>query len=91
MRFTTIALALLASTIAAAPAAEAGSTGEYGLEDTQGVAASKAVKAKVRADGLRFRTCAKTSCKALGQFAKHTEVNLACFKTEDTTTVKGDK
>ncbi|KAL6708027.1 hypothetical protein ACN47E_003461 [Coniothyrium glycines] len=51
----------------------------------------RAVSATVLVDGLRYRTCPKTSCAAPGQFAKGTRISLACFTRENTETIKGDK
>ncbi|CAN9102466.1 unnamed protein product [Alternaria sp. RS040] len=49
------------------------------------------VGATVLVDGLRYRTCPKTSCTAPGQYAKGTKIKLSCFTRTDTTTVNGDK
>ncbi|KAF8453722.1 hypothetical protein BDZ91DRAFT_748807, partial [Kalaharituber pfeilii] len=33
----------------------------------------------VTGDGVRYRTCASTSCPAMGQYAQGTRVTLSCF------------
>ncbi|KAL1595614.1 hypothetical protein SLS59_008252 [Nothophoma quercina] len=50
-----------------------------------------AVSATVKVDGLRYRTCPKTSCSAPGQFAKGTKISLSCYTRDNTETVNGDK
>ena len=37
------------------------------------------VDATVLVDGLRYRTCPKTSCSAPGQYAKGTKIKLSCY------------
>jgi hypothetical protein len=49
------------------------------------------VSATVVVDGLRYRTCPRTSCSAPGQFAKGTRISLSCFTRENTDTIEGDK
>lgn len=51
----------------------------------------RAVGATVMVDGLRYRTCPRTSCSAPGQFAKGTKISLQCYTRTSTTTVNGDK
>lgn len=51
----------------------------------------RAVGATVRVDGLRYRTCPKTSCAAPGQFPIGKKISLQCYTRTGTTTVKGDK
>ncbi|KAE8371278.1 hypothetical protein BDV26DRAFT_298927 [Aspergillus bertholletiae] len=51
----------------------------------------RSVKGHVNVDGLRYRTCPRTSCTAVGQYSKGTKVNLVCYTRTNTTTVKGDK
>ncbi|KAI4955252.1 hypothetical protein J4E91_001110 [Alternaria rosae] len=49
------------------------------------------VDATVIVDGLRYRTCPKTSCSAPGQYPKGTKIKLSCYTRDGTTTVNGDK
>jgi hypothetical protein len=49
------------------------------------------VDAVVVVDGLRYRTCPKTSCTAVGQYPKGTRIKLSCYTRDGTTTVNGDK
>ncbi|KAA8647806.1 hypothetical protein EYZ11_010344 [Aspergillus tanneri] len=51
----------------------------------------RAVKGTVVANGLRYRTCPRSSCTAVGQYAKGTRINLVCYTRENTTPVNGDK
>jgi len=51
----------------------------------------RAVSATVVVDGLRYRTCPKTSCSAPGQFAKGTKISLSCYTRTNTETINGDK
>lgn len=51
----------------------------------------RAVSATVIVDGLRYRTCPKTSCSAPGQFAKGTKISLQCYTRDNTETINGDK
>ncbi|KAJ5090121.1 hypothetical protein N7532_008805 [Penicillium argentinense] len=50
----------------------------------------RAVSGKVLVDGLRYRTCPRTSCSAVGQYSKGTKISIKCFTRKDTTTVNGD-
>ncbi|PPQ96871.1 hypothetical protein CVT26_006059 [Gymnopilus dilepis] len=44
----------------------------------------------VEVDGLRYRTCPRTSCTAVGQYAKGTHITIVCYTRDDTTVVNGD-
>jgi len=44
----------------------------------------------VQVDGLRYRTCPRTSCTAVGQYAKGTRVTIKCYTRNNTTVVNGD-
>ncbi|KDR70843.1 hypothetical protein GALMADRAFT_144324 [Galerina marginata CBS 339.88] len=44
----------------------------------------------VQTDGLRYRTCPRTSCAAIGQYAKGTHITIKCYTRDNTTVVKGD-
>lgn len=48
------------------------------------------VSGKVLVDGLRYRTCPKTSCPAPGQYAIGTAIEIQCFTRTGTTVVNGD-
>lgn len=77
MKLTTVVLALFSSVALAAPAAQM---------DKRAV-----VDATVAVDGLRYRTCPKTTCSAPGQYPKGTKIKLSCYTTSGTTEVNGDK
>lgn len=51
----------------------------------------RAVSGYVKTDGLRYRTCPRTSCTAVGQYAKGTKLSLVCYTRSNTTPVNGDK
>ncbi|PPQ94587.1 hypothetical protein CVT25_011900 [Psilocybe cyanescens] len=51
---------------------------------------ARANSATVLVDGLRYRTCPKTSCTAVGQYAKGTKVTINCYTRAGTTVVEGD-
>ncbi|PVH81877.1 hypothetical protein DL98DRAFT_514254 [Cadophora sp. DSE1049] len=97
MKFTTIAIAAILPFLAvAAPApADAEPTVDPVKSIERDVETSnigkRSVSATVRVDGLRYRTCPKTSCTAVGQYAKGTKITLVCYTRVGTTTVNGDK
>ena len=77
MKSTLLAAALMAPLTLASPAPD--------------MTKRAAVSATVKVDGLRYRTCPKTSCSAPGQFAKGTKISLSCYTRDNTETVNGDK
>lgn len=77
MKFSLLAAALMAPLTLASPAPD--------------MTKRAAVSATVKVDGLRYRTCPKTSCSAPGQFAKGTKISLSCYTRDNTETVNGDK
>ncbi|CAN9127949.1 unnamed protein product [Alternaria alternata] len=85
MKITAPALAFLTSTAFALDPTVAHRDPLVGIEKRAVVGAT------VLVDGLRYRTCPKTSCTAPGQYAKGTKIKLGCFTRTDTTTVNGDK
>jgi len=44
----------------------------------------------VKVDGLKHRTCPRTSCTANGQYAKNTHIDIVCYTRTGTTVVEGD-
>ena len=44
----------------------------------------------VQVDGLRYRTCPRTSCTAVGQYPKGTYITIKCYTHDNTTVVNGD-
>ncbi|KAF7595588.1 hypothetical protein BBP40_005624 [Aspergillus hancockii] len=98
MKFSAIALAALlpAAALSSAIPEDAaptiytgGDLAELGLEARD--LEKRAVTGTVKVDGLRYRTCPRTSCTAVGQYAKGTKVTLICFTRTNTTPVNGDK
>jgi hypothetical protein len=83
MKFTAIALAILVPLALAQEPTLAGRAPE--------IEKRAVVSATVKVDGLRYRTCPKTSCDAPGQYAKGTKIKLSCYTRDGTTTVNGDK
>jgi len=85
MKVTALALAFLTSTAFALDPTVARRDPAAEMEKRAVVGAT------VLVDGLRYRTCPKTSCTAPGQYAKGTKIKLSCYTRTDTTTVNGDK
>lgn len=56
-----------------------------------GIIEKRAVTGTVKVDGLRYRTCPRTSCTAIGQYPKGKKISLKCFTRVNTTPVNGDK
>ncbi|GJJ06937.1 hypothetical protein Clacol_001133 [Clathrus columnatus] len=50
----------------------------------------RSVTATVTASALKYRTCPRTSCTAVGQYSEGTKVTIECETDKDTTTVEGD-
>lgn len=50
----------------------------------------RAVSGTVLVDGLRYRTCPKTSCTAVGQYPKGKKISISCLTRRGTTVVNGD-
>lgn len=50
----------------------------------------RSVSGTVVVDGLHYRTCPRTSCPAIGQYAKGTHLDLICYTRDNTTPVDGD-
>ncbi|KAH9486168.1 hypothetical protein JR316_0000232 [Psilocybe cubensis] len=50
----------------------------------------RANSATVKVDGLRYRRCPRTSCDAVGQYAKGTKISITCYTRQNTTVVNGD-
>ncbi|KAA8651352.1 hypothetical protein EYZ11_000938 [Aspergillus tanneri] len=105
MKFSAIALAALLPATAlsvALPEAAAEPTAPSLISELDPIPAAeidletrdiekRAVKGTVVTDGLRYRTCPRTSCTAVGQYAKGTRINLVCYTRANTTPVNGDK
>jgi hypothetical protein len=102
MKLTTFALAALLPLAAlgapvaedAAPSVGLGTRDEHASiqADVESRTLEKrAVTGTVRVDGLRSRTCPRTSCTAVGQYAKGAHISLSCYTRVNTTPVNGDK
>ena len=48
------------------------------------------VSGTVLADGLRYRTCPRTSCAAIGQYPSGTPIEIQCYTRDNTTVERGD-
>ncbi|KAF8656875.1 hypothetical protein AX16_002421 [Volvariella volvacea WC 439] len=97
MKFTLVSLFALAlvQAVSAAPAPDAtvdevGPTATAKVHATHTTLEKRAVVATVTADALRYRTCPRTSCTAVGQYPRGTRVTVECFTTTNTTPVNGD-
>jgi hypothetical protein len=44
----------------------------------------------VDADALKYRRCPRTTCEAVGQYARGTRVTMDCYTTTNTTPVSGN-
>ena len=44
----------------------------------------------VKVDLLNYRTCPLTSCPAVGQYPKGTQITIECYTRDNTTVVNGD-
>jgi hypothetical protein len=52
---------------------------------------SRDLHCTITGDGVRYRRCPRTSCDAIGQYAKGTKVTLTCYTDTNTTPVNGDE
>lgn len=43
----------------------------------------------VTGDGLRYRTCPRITCTAMGQFAEGTQISIKCVTDIDTSVING--
>jgi hypothetical protein len=96
MKLNTLAVAALLPFVAlGAPAADAAPTvaqvGTLERDVSSGTLEKRAISGTVLVDGLRYRKCPRTSCDAVGQYAKGTHISLVCYTRVGTTTVNGDK
>jgi hypothetical protein len=98
MKFATFAVAvLLPLTALSAPApttpddAAPTSLAVVDRDAELGNIEKRSVSGTVEVNGLRYRTCPRTSCRAVGEYAKGHKVSLSCYTRTDTTTVDGDK
>ncbi|KAG7087642.1 hypothetical protein E1B28_013590 [Marasmius oreades] len=89
MKFFTLALAALLP-VAALAQEPTFYLGKSSATDTEPALEKRTNSGVVRTDGLRYRTCPRTSCTAIGQYAINTRVQLVCYTRTDTTVVNGD-
>ncbi|KAH8762225.1 hypothetical protein F5882DRAFT_383932 [Hyaloscypha sp. PMI_1271] len=81
---TLLPLLAMASPAPAPPEATAANTvEERSLE-------KRSATGTVQVNGLRHRSCPRTSCTANGEYFKGDKIKLSCFTRKDTTVVKGD-
>ncbi|KAF8162681.1 hypothetical protein B0H34DRAFT_692535 [Crassisporium funariophilum] len=93
MRFSLIsllALAIAAPSAFAQPAPAAPEPTVYTKPLIGRTLEKRAVPGRVEVDGLRYRTCPRTSCTAVGQYAIYTPINIVCYTRDNTTPVNGD-
>jgi hypothetical protein len=90
MKLTTLLAILLPAAALAAPAPEPELATADGLLPDAAKIEKRAVVGTVAVDGLRYRTCPRTSCTAVGQYARGTRITLVCFVDSGTTVVNGD-
>jgi hypothetical protein len=83
MKFTTIALAILAPLALAQEPTLAGRAPDIEKRAIQSTI--------VMGDGLHYRVEPKRTGGAPGQYAKGTKIKLSCYTRDDTTTANGDK
>ncbi|KAF8801968.1 hypothetical protein BYT27DRAFT_7113990 [Phlegmacium glaucopus] len=50
----------------------------------------RTISGTVEVNGLRHRSCPRTSCTANGQYARGTHIDIVCYTRTDTTVVDGD-
>ncbi|KAF8801956.1 hypothetical protein BYT27DRAFT_6781840 [Phlegmacium glaucopus] len=58
--------------------------------DTRALEKRAIVIGTVEVDGLKHRSCPRTTCTANGQYAIGTHISIVCFTRTDTTVVNGD-
>ncbi|KAF9264521.1 hypothetical protein L218DRAFT_958208 [Marasmius fiardii PR-910] len=87
MKLVTLALAALLPTVVLAqePTFYSGThvTREPELE-------KRVISGTVKVDGLRCRSCPRTSCPAVGQYPIGTHISIVCYTRDNTTPINGD-
>jgi hypothetical protein len=95
MKFSALALAallpaaVLAEDASAASAASATNHPDFPVLEARDIE-KRDVSGRVLVDGLRYRTCPRTSCSAVGQYAAGTAIKIKCYTRSGTTVVNGD-
>ncbi|KAF8162680.1 hypothetical protein B0H34DRAFT_794473 [Crassisporium funariophilum] len=96
MRFSWYILPWLALSVAAPPASghlePVAAPGEpYSSASIVGRTLEKrAVSARVETDGLKYRTCPRTSCDTIGQYSIGSAISITCYTRDRTTPINGD-
>ena len=92
-----LAISQVAATPAPNPVADAVSDSEPTFYNARAVLdldartlEKRAISGTVLVDGLRYRTCPRTSCAAIGQYPKGTKISINCYTRKDTTVIDGD-
>jgi hypothetical protein len=89
MKFTALALAALLPAAVLAEDASATNHPDFPVLEVRDIE-KRDVSGRVLVDGLRYRTCPRTSCSAVGQYAAGTAIKIKCFTRSGTTVVNGD-
>lgn len=89
MKFSALALAALLPVAVLAQDAQATNHPDFTNVEARDLE-KRSVSGKVLVDGLRYRTCPKTSCTAVGQYAAGKAIKIQCFTRRGTTVVNGD-
>ncbi|KAG7087643.1 hypothetical protein E1B28_013591 [Marasmius oreades] len=89
MKFFTLALAALlpAAVLAQEPTFY---TGNPVARAAEPALEKRSITANVKVDGLRYRTCPRTECTAMGQYPINTQIQIDCYTATGTTTVEGN-
>lgn len=95
MKFFAITFALIPIAVLAQPTspAQASSTTHPNYPqavDEKGSIEKRTVGGQVLADGLHYRSCPQTACKAIGEYEASHPLELVCYTREATTVMNGD-
>ncbi|KAH8586071.1 hypothetical protein B0O99DRAFT_704061 [Bisporella sp. PMI_857] len=90
MKFAIAAVAALLPFVAlSAPTPADDSHGGADVESVKSIE-KRDVVGTVDADALKYRRCPRTTCEAVGQYARGTRVTMDCYTTTNTTPVSGN-
>ena len=63
---------------------------EPALAERNTLEARARILGTVQVDGLRYRTCPRTTCTTIGTYSKGDSIIITCFTRTDTTVIEGD-